>query len=101
MIKKLSIAFFVLTNISACVTNSGARYDEQAVRNLPDSYFTENIAYLSPVEYNEFMRRKHVRSAERDRQAACVFGSRPSIDRKKLNCENVKGSPEYKAKYQD
>jgi hypothetical protein len=95
MIRTVTFAALVL-GITGCMATD-SRYDEQAVRNLPDSYFTENLTHLSRVEYNEFMRRKHEASAERDRQAACVFGSRPAIDRKKLNCENVKGSPEYKA----
>ena len=96
MIKNITIAALAF-GLTACVSNSGPRYDEETVRNRPDSYFTENLTHLSTVEYKEYMRRKHERSAERDRQAACVFGSRPAIDRKKLNCENVKGSPEYKA----
>ncbi len=96
MIKKLTIAALALS-MTACVSNGGSRYDEETVRNRPDSYFKENLTWLTDVEYNEYMRRKRVASAELDRQAACVFGSRPAIDRKKLKCENVEGSPEYKA----
>lgn len=96
MIKKLTTIVLAIS-MTACVSNGGSRYDEETVRSRPDSYFKENLTWLSTVEYDEYMRRKRAKSAELDRQAACVFGSRPAIDRKKLNCENVQGSPEYKA----
>lgn len=98
MIKTVTIAALVLMSVTGCMATD-SRYDEQAVRKQPDSYFKQNLTHLTRVEYNEYMRRKHEASAELDRQAACVFGSRPAIDRKKLNCENVEGSPEYKARY--
>ncbi|MEM7421645.1 MAG: hypothetical protein AAF364_18280 [Pseudomonadota bacterium] len=76
----------------------GKHFDPEYVKTLPDSYFSERVTYLNRVEHAEYMRRKNEASRELDRQAACVFGTRPVIDRSKLNCENVKGSPEYKAR---
>ena len=95
---KLTItAIFALT-LSACAS-TGFYHDPQEVRKLPDSYFKERLTYLTDTEYKEYMRRKREKSAESRREGACIFGSRPAIDRSKLNCENVKGSPEYKEKH--
>ncbi len=52
---------------------------------------------MTHAEKEEYLRCEYAKQRELDREAACVFGSRAIIDRKKLHCENVKGSPEYKA----
>lgn len=96
--KRFTLTMIFTLGLSAC-TSTGFYHDPEEVKKLPDSYFKERLTYLTNAEYNEYMRRKREKSAESRREGACIFGSRPAIDRSKLNCENVKGSPEYKAKH--
>lgn len=86
--------------MSGCAGSFGK--SEAELRALPDSYFESRSIYqMTQAENNEWQRRMYNKQRELDREAACVFGSRPAIDRSKLNCENVEGSPEYKAKHGD
>ncbi|WP_137167890.1 hypothetical protein [Salinimonas lutimaris] len=79
---------------------AGCASTTKDLKSLPDAYFTARSASaMSTEERREYMNRVNKRMLERDRQAACVFGSKAIIDRTKLHCENVKGSPEYKALY--
>lgn len=77
--------------LSACVSTK----TPQELKAMPDSYFM-NKPYLTHEEEREWAIRKGRQEAEQRRQAMCIFGSSPIIDRDKLNCHNVKGSPEYK-----
>ena len=77
---------------------AGCTSTSEDLKSLPDAYFTARSASaMGTEERREYMNRVNKRMLERDRQAACVFGSKAIIDRTKLHCENVKGSPEYKA----
>ena len=97
MKKAIIVASLALTALTGCMATPKTQAELEA---LPDSYFTNKTYYEKTTEERrEWSRRMFAKERELDREAACVFGSRPAIDRSKLNCENVKGSPEYKKKY--
>lgn len=90
-IKAVGILTVALT-VSACQVQP---------RSLADLRWAEQTGGLITKEERAILARADDRERlEANRRMACIAGSRPAIDRTKLNCENVKGSPEYKA-YQE
>ncbi len=89
---KLGLSALVVAVVTGCTVMPPAE-------ELPDSFY-ENQSYLwmTTEQKREYDRREVARNQENAREAACVFGTSSIIDRKKLECHNVKGSPEYKEK---
>lgn len=90
--KNLKLCLSVL--MAAVVTGCTAM---PPAEELPDSFY-ENTPLLNMTteQRREYGRRQIIRDQENAREAACIFGTSSIIDRKKLKCYNVKGSPEYK-----
>jgi hypothetical protein len=87
------VSLLMLSALSGCYSTQSP----SELRALPDSYFINKGISRTHAEDKEWARRYYDRRLAQDMRAACIFGTRPAIDRSKMGCEKVKGSPEYKA----
>lgn len=98
MLKKVALISLCVAGLLGCQSTNGPYYDREVIANLPDSYFdSKTFDLLTRQEASEWLKRQSAKRRESDRKAMCIFGTNPVLDRKALKCENVKGSPEYKA----
>ena len=99
MLTKHTVIAAAALLMSACASNNVfQRNDVEWIAAQPDTYFQQlGVTRMTRMEYREWSNRRAERLRELDRRDACILGSRPAIDRSKLNCENVEGSPEHKA----
>lgn len=85
--------------MTGCASYQMPVYTAAEARLLSDEYLRESFRYHTDAERVEFMRRKNAETNNEMKEAACIFGVRAALSRKKLGCEEVEGTPEYKAKY--
>lgn len=96
--RKLITVVLLTVLLGACKsTVMGKAWDPEYLKTVPLSYFTERTTVMNQMEMREWLERSGRMRNKREIEAACIFGSIESLDRKKMGCEFVEGSPEYEA----
>lgn len=90
----------LISALAATILISGCQ--SLSPEELPQSYYDNTPLHsMTKHQRSEYWKRFYANKRQLDKEAACVFGTRPSIDREKLGCEKVKDSPEWKVLNKD